>query len=55
MILGDGTNLCLQAETDMITTDEGMKMEDQILMLYYSVFPLVSGSVNHSIPLYTNS
>ena len=31
-----------------------MKMEDQILMLYYSVFPLVSGSVNHSIScLYT--
>ena len=26
-----------------------MNMEDQILMLYYSVFPLVSGSVNHSI------
>ena len=24
-----------------------MKMEDQILMLYYSVFPLVSDSVNH--------
>ena len=23
MILGDSTNLCLQAETDMITTDEG--------------------------------
>ena len=29
-----------------------MKMEDQILMLYYSVFPLVSGSVNHPY-LYT--
>ena len=26
-------NLCLQAEMDMITTDEDMKMEDQILML----------------------
>ena len=25
---------------------EDMKMEDQILMLYYSVFSLVSGSVN---------
>ena len=23
VIHGDGTNLCLQAETDMITTDEG--------------------------------
>ena len=59
MIHGDGTNLCLQAETDMIMIlqmKEDMKMEDQILMLYYSVFPLVSGSVNHSIPcLYTNS
>ena len=29
---------------------EDLKMEDQILMLYYSVLPLVSGSVNHSIP-----
>ena len=30
------TNLCLQAETDMITTDGDVKMEDQILMLYSS-------------------
>ena len=37
VILGDGTNLCLQAEI----------MEDQILMLYYGVFPLVSDSVNY--------
>ena len=28
------TNLCSQAETDMITTDEDVKMEDKILMLY---------------------
>ena len=34
VIHGDGTNLCLQAETVMITTDEEM---EQILMLYYSV------------------
>ena len=54
MILGDGTNLCLQAETDMITTDEG-RHENEGSDTYYSVFPLVSGSVNHSIPLYTNS
>ena len=48
VILGDGTNLCLQAETDMITTDEGRhEMEDQILTLYYSVFPLVSDSFIH--------
>ena len=32
VILGDGTNLCLQAKTDMITTDE--EKHDQILMLY---------------------
>ena len=40
----------------MITTDEG-KHENggsDTLMLYYnSVFALVSGSVNHSIPVYT--
>ena len=30
-----------------IIMKEDMKMEDQILMLYYSVFPFVSGSVNH--------
>ena len=36
--------MCLHAETDMIATDEHVKMEDQIPMLYYSqsVFPLVS-------------
>ena len=31
-----------------------MKMEDQILMLYYSVFPLVSGSVKTIPYLYTH-
>ena len=53
VILGDGTNLCLQVETGMITTDEGR--HENGADTYYSVFPLVSGSVNHSIPLYTNS
>ena len=55
MILGDGTNLCLQAETDVISTDEGRHENggsDINVVLYNYVFLLVSGSVNHSIPLY---
>ena len=41
------TSLCLQAEMDMITTDElgskeDKKMEDQILMLFYSQAVCVS-------------
>ena len=48
------TNLCLQAKTDMTTTDEDVKMEDQILMLYSIVshlFLFLSSSVMHSMPL----
>ena len=39
-----------EAETDMITTDEDVKMEDQIQMLYSSQ-SLVLSSVMHSMPL----
>ena len=54
VILGDGTNLCLQAETNMITTDEG-RHENGGSDTYHSVFPLVSDSVNLYSCLYTNS
>ena len=47
-------NLCLQAETDIITTDEDINMEDQILMLYLSQVLCVSTCFCffscHSIP-----
>ena len=39
MILGDSTNLSLQAETDIITTDEGRHENGgSDIILYYSVF-----------------
>ena len=55
VILGDGTNLCLQAETDMITTDEGRHENGGSELYNYSVFPHVSVSVNLYTCLYTNS
>ena len=54
VILGDRTNLCLQAETDMITTDEG-RHENGGSDTYYGMFPLVSDSTNLYTCLYTDN
>ena len=51
VILGDSTNLCLQAETDMITTDEGRHDEILIIVLYKQVRPMAGLSARSAVEM----